>query len=269
MYKISIIAPAYNAEQFIQRYIDNVLNFDYKNLQLILVNDASTDKTHEIIESNRERIEKAGIEFVYISLSENKGQANAVNVALKYVTGEYLSWHDVDDIFYPNCLSRSLQVLLKNPDCKIVFSKALIVDENRKYDKENPKYIPEKEFVHKNLFRDYITCNNVIFGPMRFIETKALFEVLKDKSIYISRGGQNWQLLLPMIYKYKWFFIDDILSECVVIPASHSRRGSKLKRRRARFEILVNTIYSINMPFGKKAYYLLLVLIEFTILLFK
>jgi len=269
MYKISVIAPAYNAERFIQRYIDNVLSFDYKNLQLILVNDASTDKTHEIIESNRERIEKAGIEFIYINLDENKGQANAVNVALKYVTGEYLSWHDVDDIFYPNCLSRSLEVLLNNSDCKMVFSKALVVDENRKYAKENPKYIPEKKFVHKNLFKDYITGNNVIFAPMRFVETKALFNVLKDKSIYISRGGQNWQLLLPMTYNYNWVYIDEILSEYVIIPSSHSRSGSRLKRRKARFEILINTIYSINMPFYQKACYLFLVLVEFTILLFK
>ena len=70
--KISLLAPAYQAEQFIQRYIDCVLDFDYPNLELILVNDGSKDKTHEIIESNRERITNAGIEFKYINLEENK-----------------------------------------------------------------------------------------------------------------------------------------------------------------------------------------------------
>lgn len=269
MPKISIIAPAYNAENFIQRYIDSVLAFEHKAIQLILVNDASTDNTHDIIESNRERIENAGIEFIYINLDENKGQANAIDVGLKYVTGDYLSWQDVDDIFYPNCLSRSLEVLLQNPECKMLFSKALIVDENRNYDKENPKYIPAKKFVHKNLFMDYIFSRNVIFAPMRFVETRALFDVLKDKSIFISRGGQNLQLLLPMTYKYKWVYIDEILSEYVVYKSSHSHRVSPRKYRKARFQIYVNTIYSINMPFYQKACYIFLVLCEFVRLMFK
>ena len=269
MPKISIIAPAYNAENFIQRYIDSVLAFEHKDIQLILVNDASKDKTHDIIESNRERIENAGIEFDYINLEENKGQANAINVALKHVTGEYLSWQDVDDIFYPNCLSRCLEVVQNNSECKIVFSKALVVDENRNYDKEKPKFIPEKEFVHKDLLKDFLIGKNVIWGPMRFVETKALFDVLKDKSIYISTGGQNAQLLLPMAYKYKWVYIDEVLSEYVILATSHSHCVSLRKHRKARFETYVNTIYSINMPFYQKAYYILLVLCEFTVLMFK
>ena len=81
--KISVLAPAYQAELFIQRYIDCVLDFDYPNLELILVNDGSKDKTHEIIESNRERITNAGIEFKYINLEENKGQAYAINAGLQ------------------------------------------------------------------------------------------------------------------------------------------------------------------------------------------
>lgn len=260
MHKISIITPAYQAEKFIQRYIDSVLNFDYANLELILVNDGSTDKTHDIIESNRKKIEEAGIELKYINLKENKGQANALDMGLKCVTGDYLSWQDVDDIFYPNCLSRSLEVLLENPDCKLVFSKALEVDENRNYNKEQPLYIPRKEFVHKNLFKDYIRCRNVIFAPMRFVETKALFDVLKNKSIYVSSGGQNWQLFLPMTYKYKWVYIDEVLSEYVVYSDSHSHCVHPKKYRKSHFDILVNTINSIDMPFGKKAYYLLYVL---------
>ena len=59
--KITVLAPAYQAENFIQRYIDCVLNFDYPNIELILINDGSKDRTHEIIELNRERIINAGI----------------------------------------------------------------------------------------------------------------------------------------------------------------------------------------------------------------
>ncbi len=259
MFKISIIASAYQAETFIQRYIDCVLNFDYKNIQFILINDGSTDKTHDIIENNRSKIKSKKIEFVYIHLSENKGQAYTLNMGLKYVTGDYLSWQDVDDIYYPNCLSRCLQALLENDSCKMVFSKSLIRDELTS-DVDGQKYIPEGDFIHKNLFNDYIYGQNVIYGPLRFVETKALFKVLKDKSIYVTRGGQNIQLFLPMAYFYEWIYIDEVLTECVVLPTSHSRTITKKERIKTRFLTLINTIKKMDIPVLKKSYFYILCL---------
>ena len=259
--KISVLAPAYQAENFIQRYIDCVLNFDYPNIELILINDGSSDKTHEIIESNRERISNAGIEFKYINLEENRGQAYAVNVGLKEVTGEYLSWHDVDDIFFPNCLTRCYEVIQEHPECKSVFCKSAVVKSDN-LDKI-VTYIPSKKFAFKNLFKATILGKKIIYAAMRFVETKALFDVLKDKSIDTSNGGQNLQLLLPMAYKYKWCYIDEILAKYVLYNNSHSHSIDKLKHVKQIYKIKINTLERLDMPPSEKIYYKFLVMLTF------
>ena len=279
MPKVSILVPAYQAEKYVQRYIDSVLNFDYKHLELIIVNDGSSDQTHEIIKSNKEKIEAAGIEFKYICLEKNQGQANAINVGLKHVSGEYLSWHDIDDLYMPNCISKSLEILQKNPECKIVFSKALSVTDvnlNKKVNASNNSYVtffdkkykvigpmPEKKFKHKDLLASYIFRKNVIWGPMRFVETKALFNVLKGKSIEVSDVGQNAQLLLPMVYKYKWIYIDEILCYCVFYNNSHSHKRDPYSIRHKFENLMLNIINNIDMPLKDKRKYSWLIKISF------
>ena len=258
--KISVLAPVYQAENFIQRYIDCVLNFDYPNIELILVNDGSTDKTHRIIESNRERILNAGIEFKYIILEENKGQAYAVNVGLQEVTGEYLSWHDVDDIFYPNCLSRCLDAIRENPECKIVFSKSEVV--NNEDIAKILDYIP-KRTKFKNLFINYLIGKNNFYLPMRFVESKTLFENLKENSIDVSRGGQNLQLFLPIVYKNKYVFLDEILSKYVIHKNSNSHAINKIEHHKQILDIKTNTIKRMNIKKYKKNFYITLIKIKY------
>ena len=120
---ISIITPVYNGERFIERYFDMVLKFTHKDLELIIVNDASTDNTNEIIEQTKEKLINNGIEFKYIRLEKNEGAAGAINHGLQEVTGEYLSWQDIDDIYYPECISKCVEYSQIHPECKIIFTK--------------------------------------------------------------------------------------------------------------------------------------------------
>ena len=253
MTKVSIITPVYNGERFIKKYIESVLNFTYKNLELILINDGSTDKTDKIITENKQKLIDSGIEFKYIKLAQNRGAANALNLGLKEISGEYLSWHDVDDIYYPECISKCLEVCLNNPEYKIVFSKFDICRE------EEPDKIisqrPKKNFKHKNIFADYILEKNVIYGPMRFVETKALFSVLQNKTIYVSNGGQNWQMILPMVYFYQWKYIDEPLSRFVIHQDSHSHSAAYGQYFKMHEEILINTIERMQIPKNKKNFY--------------
>ena len=264
--KISLLAPAYQAEQFIQRYIDCVLDFDYPNLELILVKDVSKDKTHEIIESNRERITNAGIEFKYINLEENKGQAYAINIGLKEVTGEYLSWQDVDDIIYPNCLSKCLEAIQDSPECKQDFCKCAVVKSDN-LDKVI-KLMPSQNFDYNNLFKNTLLGKKMIFNSVRFVETEALFNVLKQKSIDVSRGGQNLQLFLPMIYEYKWCYIDEILAKYVIYQNSHSHSINKLKHCLQVHKIKLYTLESMNLSKNEKSYFKFLATISLVLSFF-
>ena len=180
---------------------------------------------------------------------------------MKYVNGEYLTWQDVDDIYYPDCLTKSLNYLLKNPECKMVFSKAGVVLENDI--NKIISYIPSSNFKHNNLFIDYIKEKNVIFGPMRFVETKALFDVLKNKSIYESKSGQNWQLLLPMSYFYQWGYINEILSIYVIHKNSHSHSNKAYYLWNLQQKTLLNTIERMNIDIKEKKKYFNLVRIKY------
>lgn len=93
---VSIITPCFNGEAYLDRYFSSVLQQTYQPLELIFINDGSTDRTAEIAENYRPRLEAKGIRFIY-QAQENAGQAAALNRGLKLFTGEYLTWPDSDD----------------------------------------------------------------------------------------------------------------------------------------------------------------------------
>lgn len=100
---VSLIIPCYNAEKYIGRCLDSVLNQTDRNIELIVVNDGSTDKTARIIEDYRHVLESDITRFIYIS-QENEGVGAACNNALKKVTGEFLTLLDADDIMLPESI---------------------------------------------------------------------------------------------------------------------------------------------------------------------
>ena len=102
---ISVIIPAYNAEKYITEAIDSVLNQSYKNLQLIVVNDGSTDRTLEIINKysdNRMKI---------ISI-QNGGVSKARNIGLDNAIGEYIVFLDADDKYLLNAFQKMIEYCL-------------------------------------------------------------------------------------------------------------------------------------------------------------
>jgi glycosyltransferase involved in cell wall biosynthesis len=89
--KVSVITPVFNGEKYIAETIQSILNQTYKNIELIVVNDGSTDKSEEIIHSFKDE------RIVYFK-RENKGQAAASNFGLSKATGDYIKFFDADDI---------------------------------------------------------------------------------------------------------------------------------------------------------------------------
>lgn len=90
--KVSIIVPVYNVEQYVKRCIESILNQTYKNIEIILVNDGSTDASGEICE----RYAKENENIIYIE-KENGGLSDARNVGLIHSTGDYICFVDSDD----------------------------------------------------------------------------------------------------------------------------------------------------------------------------
>lgn len=115
VYLVSIIMPAYNAEKYISKAIDSVILQTHSNWELIIVNDGSTDRTSEVVDSYKDfRIKLINI--------DNCGVACARNIGLDNVNGEYVAFLDSDDYWIENKLETQLYYMLCNSNLVMTFS---------------------------------------------------------------------------------------------------------------------------------------------------
>lgn len=97
--KVSVLIPAYNAEKYICRCLDSLLMQTFKNFELLIVNDGSTDKTQTLLENYANRFHD-----YHIFSIPNGGSANARNMLLNEAQGEYVCFIDADDYVHPKYL---------------------------------------------------------------------------------------------------------------------------------------------------------------------
>lgn len=110
---ISIIIPAYNVEKYIEKCINSVLNQSYKNIEIVLVNDGSTDNTQNIIDGFTEKDNR-----LKIIHKENTGVSDTRNIGLEIANGDYIGFIDSDDEIRPN-MYETLLTDIKNNDADI------------------------------------------------------------------------------------------------------------------------------------------------------
>lgn len=107
---VSIITPVYNCEKIIEETIDSVKGQTYKNWEMLLVDDCSTDKSGEIIR----QMAKKDSRIKYFRLNENLGAAVARNHALKQSTGRFVAYLDADDLWDKHKLEHQVKYMLEN-----------------------------------------------------------------------------------------------------------------------------------------------------------
>lgn len=120
---VSIIIPAYQEEKRIGRCLESILRSSYQHLELIVVNDGSTDKTEDVVRSFMERTEPGGPVIELISIP-NGGAGRARNVGLQRARGEFVGFVDADDMIHANMIERLSASLRKGNDmaaCGILF----------------------------------------------------------------------------------------------------------------------------------------------------
>lgn len=114
---VSILIPAYNAERWIHNTIISALNQTYGKKEIIIVDDGSSDKTHQIAK-------KFGSKSVKVITQENQGAGSARNHALKYAQGSYIQWLDADDLLSPDKIDSQLKDKEMRNDEEVLLSSA-------------------------------------------------------------------------------------------------------------------------------------------------
>ncbi len=233
--KVSIITPCYNGEGYVRPFLESLLEQTYKNVELIFVNDGSTDRTEEVFMEYKPRLEEKGWHVIYI-YQNNAGQAAAINQGLKIFTGDYLICPDSDDILYPEHISEKVCFMEKNPQYGIAYCSVDYVKEGNPddvlYTRSILSSVREKR-VFKNIMKD----ENVLWEPIgNIIRTSVFLEVNPKREIFTGRGGQNCQLQMPMVHKHDYGCIRKSLCKYVIRENSHCRQS--VKNRKSRIEDL-------------------------------
>ncbi|MEY4463406.1 MAG: hypothetical protein RLZZ81_377 [Pseudomonadota bacterium] len=119
---VSVIIATYNRDKFIGEAVQSILDQTYKDFEVIIVDDGSSDSTGEIIKN----LKDPRIHYYY---QENKGRSNARNKALTLAKGKYITFLDSDDLYLPNKLEIQVNYMEKNSDVYMIYTSAYCIDE--------------------------------------------------------------------------------------------------------------------------------------------
>ena len=167
MSKVSVIIPVYNVEPYLEKCLDSLINQTLKDIEIICINDCSTDNSLNILEQYKNKDERIKL----INLKENKGAAIARNEGLKIAKGEYLGFVDPDDYVDLN-FYEELYKKAKQDDADIVKAKRktygidgdiAMTDLNENIIKSGNKFIFSYEWWSAIYKKDLIEKNNILF----------------------------------------------------------------------------------------------------------
>lgn len=138
---VSVIITAYNSERYIIEAIESVWAQTYTSLELICVNDGSTDKTAELLREYGDKI-------IFLEHKTNKGIGAGRNTGLEVARGEFIAFLDADDIWQAGKIERQIQILRDNPSIDIVFGHMqCFISPDLPSSERNKSHCPEKPVV--------------------------------------------------------------------------------------------------------------------------
>lgn len=120
---VSVVLPVFNGEKVIAQSIESVLAQTYRDLELIIVNDGSTDNTLEIAESLAQKDSR-----IKIINQENKKLPTALSVGFREAKGEFFTWTSADNIMLPDCISVMVEDIKRKPDVSMVYGNMRLID---------------------------------------------------------------------------------------------------------------------------------------------
>ena len=247
---VSVIIPTYNRARVIKEAIDSVLNQEYENYELIVVDDGSTDNTGEIL--------KAYGSDICVLRQENKGVSAARNRGVAKAKGGFIAFLDSDDLWLPEKLTTQINFLKSNPEALICQTEEIWI---RKGKRVNPKKRHSK-FSGMIFEQSLVLC---IVSPSAVMMRKSLFEMvglfdenlpacedydlwlrissqypiyLINTPLIIKRGGHEDQLSkTPLLDTYRIQALVKIIESNIL---SASQRKAAVEELKKKCEIFIN-----------------------------
>jgi len=172
---VSVVIPVYNSEKFLRESINSILNQTYQNIEIIAVDDGSTDDSAKILKEYSDRI-------TIISQS-NQGLASALNSGIKKIKGKWFKWFSPDDILYPDAIETLVKEAKNQQENSIIYSNWELIDENgnklRNFSESNYNNLEKFDFNVRLLDGQLINVNTTLI-PCSLFERGCRILELKD-----------------------------------------------------------------------------------------
>lgn len=223
MKKTSILIPCYNVNEFaLNRMFYSIYQQDFDNIEVIMINDGSTDNTLIQLEKWKKKFITRGYNANVLTKS-NGGIASAINLGLSYFTGDYICFLDADDILYNNYVSMMVNILEENVHMNWVRCHAEVVYENN-INKCIKIIDSNKKYYGKNSFKEYllILLDPVVWTLM--IKSDYLKKCIPALHLYENNGPQEWQIVLPISYYEPCIHLPYLLYKHIKYNMSHSKK---------------------------------------------
>ncbi|PJI32571.1 glycosyltransferase family 2 protein [Acinetobacter pseudolwoffii] len=172
---VSIITPSFNSVNYICHTIESILNQSYKNWELIIIDDCSTDDSCTVIQKYVDQDSRIKL----IKLEENSGAAIARNIGIKHASGRFIAFLDSDDTWHPEKLEKQIKFMLDN-QYYFTYTGYRKVDENGAFIK-NAK-MPKSINYNKLLKTNYIGCLTAIYDSEKL--GKIYFPLIRKRQDY-------------------------------------------------------------------------------------
>ncbi|MFC1668295.1 glycosyltransferase [Chlamydiota bacterium] len=216
---VSVIIPSYNSAQYLKEAIESCLDQTYENIEIIVIDDGSTDDTAILVKHYGNNIT-----YVY---QKNSGLASARNTGIKRAKGDYVQFLDADDIILKEKIEFQVNYLEEHKDNDVVYCDVRYFENNDK------KELIDLQLQHhtghilgKLLLENFIPLNVLLFSR-KCIEKIGVF---KGDGSYLY-GVEDWEYLIRIAYNgFLFGYIDEVLALCRKHSDSMSANILRMKK---------------------------------------
>jgi len=161
---VSVVIPVYNSEKFLEECLNSILTQSYRNIEIIAVDDGSTDTSSDILERYSDKIS--------IISQKNQGLASALNLGISKMKGSWFKWFSPDDVMYSNTIETLIDEAKNHSDNTIIYSNWNIIDDAgnmlREFHESNYNELSEFDFNVRLLDGQQINVNTTLIPSILF-----------------------------------------------------------------------------------------------------
>jgi glycosyltransferase involved in cell wall biosynthesis len=214
---LSVIMPVYNAEQYLNHSVSDVLNQTFRNLELILVNDGSQDNSAQLCQSFASEDKRV----VFLNFDENRGVCAVRNDAIKQTRGKYLTFMDADDRLHRNAYQTVIDSIGEfHPQVAVFGAQEIYTDRNGAVRSTQTRTLPQHFFQDRESLRCYVITleTSTLYGYLwnKFYDA----EYLKDNRIYMK----DYKIASDFFYNRDYFMDIETMAVLDFAPYHYYRR---------------------------------------------